>query len=59
LDSTDVEADIKTLGMKRWRLKSLDRKEWTVILIKSRAKLRGREAREEEDLSLHMFPSLL
>jgi hypothetical protein len=25
----DVEADIKTLGTKRWRLKSQDSKEWT------------------------------
>jgi hypothetical protein len=37
----DVEADIKTLGIKRWRLKVQDRKEWTVILREATAKLKG------------------
>jgi hypothetical protein len=37
----DVEADIKTLGIKRWRLKSQDRKEWTVILREAMANLKG------------------
>jgi hypothetical protein len=37
----DIEADIKTLGIKRWRLKAQDRKEWTVILREATAKLKG------------------
>jgi hypothetical protein len=37
----DVEADIKTLGIKRWRLKAQDRKEWMVLLRGVRAKLKG------------------
>jgi hypothetical protein len=37
----DVEADIKPLGIKRWRLKAQDRKEWTVILREAKAKLKG------------------
>jgi hypothetical protein len=32
------EADIKTLAIKRWRLKAQDRKEWTVILREAKAK---------------------
>jgi hypothetical protein len=36
----DVEADIKTLGIRRWRLKAQDRKEWTVIPRKAKAKLK-------------------
>jgi hypothetical protein len=28
----DVEADIKALGVKRWRIKAQDRKEWLAIL---------------------------
>jgi hypothetical protein len=37
----DVEADIKSLGIKGWRLKAQDRKEWTVILSEAKAKLKG------------------
>jgi hypothetical protein len=37
----DVEADMKTLGIKRWRLKAQDRKGWTVILREAKAKLKG------------------
>jgi hypothetical protein len=37
----DVDAHIKTLGTKRWRLKSQDSKEWTVILREAKAKLKG------------------
>jgi hypothetical protein len=28
----DVEADIKAMGVKRWRIKAQDRKEWSAIL---------------------------
>jgi hypothetical protein len=34
----DVEADIKALGVKRWRIKAQDRKEWSAI--PSEAKVR-------------------
>jgi hypothetical protein len=35
----DVEADIKALGVKRLRIKAQDRKEWSAILTKGKAKL--------------------
>jgi hypothetical protein len=35
----DVKADIKALGIKRWRLRAQDRKEWSVILREAKAKL--------------------
>jgi hypothetical protein len=37
----DVEADIKALGVKRWRIKAQDRKEWSAILREAKAKLKG------------------
>jgi hypothetical protein len=37
----DVEADIKTLGVKRWRIKVQARKEWSAILREAKAKLKG------------------
>jgi hypothetical protein len=37
----DVEADIKALGVKRWRIKAQDRKEWSAILREANAKLKG------------------
>jgi hypothetical protein len=37
----DVDANIKTLGKKRWRQKAQGRKEWTAILREARAELRG------------------
>jgi hypothetical protein len=37
----EVEADTKTIGMKRWKLNAQDRKEWTVILREATAKLKG------------------
>jgi hypothetical protein len=33
----DVEADIKALGVKRWRIKAQDRKEWSEILREAKA----------------------
>jgi hypothetical protein len=37
----DVEADIKVLRVKRWRIKAQDRKEWSVILREDKAELKG------------------
>jgi hypothetical protein len=34
-----VEADIKNLGIKRWRLIAQDRKESTTVMREARAKL--------------------
>jgi hypothetical protein len=36
----DVEADVETLGIKNWRLKAQDRKEWPVIIREGKAKLK-------------------
>jgi hypothetical protein len=37
----DVEADIKALGVERWRIKAQDRKEWSEILGEAKATLKG------------------
>jgi hypothetical protein len=37
----DVEADIKVLGVKRWRIKAQDRKEWSAIVREAEANLKG------------------
>jgi hypothetical protein len=37
----DVEADIKALGVKWWRIKAQDRKEWSAILREAKFKLKG------------------
>jgi hypothetical protein len=37
----NVEADIKDLGVKRWKIKAQDRKEWLAILREANAKLKG------------------
>jgi hypothetical protein len=37
----DVEVGMKTLGKKRRRLKAQHRKEWTVIVKETKAKLKG------------------
>jgi transcription termination factor 2 len=37
----DVETDIKALGVKRWRIKAQDRKEWPATLREVKAKLKG------------------
>jgi hypothetical protein len=37
----DVEADIKAIGIRRWRTKAQDRKEWSAILREAKDKLKG------------------
>jgi hypothetical protein len=37
----DVEADIKELGVKRWRMKAQERREWSAILMETTAKVKG------------------
>jgi hypothetical protein len=36
----DVEADVKALVVKMWRIKVQDRKEWPAILTEAKAKLK-------------------
>jgi hypothetical protein len=35
----DVEDDLRKLGVKRWRMKTLERVEWTSIIKEAKAKL--------------------
>jgi hypothetical protein len=37
----NVEDDLRKLGIKRWRIKVLDRDEWTSIIPEAKAKLKG------------------
>ena len=37
----DVEDDLRKLGMKRWRMKALEREEWASIIKEAKAKLKG------------------
>jgi hypothetical protein len=37
----DVEADIKVLDVKRWRIKAQDRKELSAIVREAKGKLNG------------------
>jgi hypothetical protein len=37
----DVEADIKAVGVKRWRIKAQDRKEWSAVLREAKDNLKG------------------
>jgi hypothetical protein len=55
----DVGADIKALGVKRWRIKAQDRKEWSGMLREAKAELKGprsqrkRRRRPTDQLSRH------
>jgi hypothetical protein len=37
----DVEDNLRKLGVKRWRMKALEREEWTSIIKEAKAKLKG------------------
>jgi len=37
----DVEYDLRKVGVKRWRMKALDREEWASIIKGAKAKLKG------------------
>jgi hypothetical protein len=37
----DMEDDLRTLGVKQWRMKALDREEWASIVKEAKAKLKG------------------
>jgi hypothetical protein len=37
----NVEDDLRKLGVKRWRMKALDRVEWASIVREAKAKLKG------------------
>jgi len=37
----EVEDDLRKLGVKRWRVKALDREEWASIIREDKAKLKG------------------
>jgi hypothetical protein len=37
----DVEEDLRILGVKRWRKKALDRREWASAIKKAKVKLKG------------------
>jgi hypothetical protein len=37
----DVEADLRSMGVKRWRTKVFNREEWASIIKEAKAKLKG------------------
>jgi hypothetical protein len=37
----DAEDDIKSLGIRRWKIKAQDRNEWTAIKREAKLKLKG------------------
>ena len=36
-----MEDDLRELGVKRWRMKALEREEWASIIKEAKAKLKG------------------
>jgi hypothetical protein len=36
-----VEDDLRKLGVKRWRMKALNREEWASIIMEAKVKLKG------------------
>ena len=37
----DVQADLKKAGIKRWRLRALDRNDWAAVMREAKARLKG------------------
>jgi hypothetical protein len=37
----DVEDDLRNMGIKRWKIKALDRVEWASIIKEAKAKQKG------------------
>jgi hypothetical protein len=37
----DVEDNLRKLGVKRWRMKALNREEWASIIMEAKVKLKG------------------
>jgi hypothetical protein len=37
----DMKADLRSMGIKRWRIKVFNREEWVSIMKKAKAKLKG------------------
>jgi hypothetical protein len=46
----DVEADLRSMGIKRWRTKVLNREEWASIIKEAKAKLKRAVVLQEEDV---------
>jgi hypothetical protein len=51
----DVEDDIRRSGVKRWRMKALDREEWTSTVKEAKAKLKGRYSRRRRRRRRHFI----
>jgi hypothetical protein len=37
----DVEDNVRNMGIKRWRINTLDRVEWASIIKEAKAKMKG------------------
>ena len=49
----DVEADLRALGVKRWRIKALNRTKWSTILRRLKLNCKGCEARKKKKSSTY------
>jgi hypothetical protein len=37
----DVELDLRDVGVKRWRIRALDRTEWASVVTEAKTRLKG------------------
>jgi hypothetical protein len=37
----DVEEDLRSVGVKRWRMRGMDRREWAAVVKEAKAKLQA------------------
>jgi hypothetical protein len=37
----DIDLDLRTMGVKEWRTRALDRTEWACVMMEAKAKLKG------------------